>query len=169
MQQICAEAKMSPGALYRYFPSKEAIIEAIAEDERRRAKGVMALFQEPGSLLDRLMRAVAAYLDMVREPGGGALMFEVFSESIRNSQVGAQFDRIECDVREEFVAMIEKAKASGEVPAIIDVEATVSMLMAFGDGLAMRVTVDPTTDVERLQPVLRRAFAGLLGLPAEPG
>jgi AcrR family transcriptional regulator len=25
MQEICAEAKMSPGNLYRYFPSKEAI------------------------------------------------------------------------------------------------------------------------------------------------
>src|SRR6476646_7997324 len=34
MQQICAEAGMSPGALYRYFPSKEAIIEAICEADR---------------------------------------------------------------------------------------------------------------------------------------
>ena len=30
MHDICKEAEMSPGALYRYFPSKEAIIEAIA-------------------------------------------------------------------------------------------------------------------------------------------
>ena len=34
MQEICAEAGMSPGALYRYFPSKVAIIAAIAEAER---------------------------------------------------------------------------------------------------------------------------------------
>ena len=26
MQEICAEAGMSPGNLYRYFPSKEALI-----------------------------------------------------------------------------------------------------------------------------------------------
>ena len=30
MQEICAEAKMSPGNLYRYFPSKEAIIAGIS-------------------------------------------------------------------------------------------------------------------------------------------
>jgi TetR/AcrR family transcriptional repressor of uid operon len=30
MNEICSEAGMSPGALYRYFPSKEAIIEKIA-------------------------------------------------------------------------------------------------------------------------------------------
>ena len=35
MHQICAEVGMSPGALYRYFPSKEAIIEAICEADRK--------------------------------------------------------------------------------------------------------------------------------------
>src|SRR5689334_25156866 len=34
MQDICAEAGMSPGNLYRYFPSKESIIAAIAERDR---------------------------------------------------------------------------------------------------------------------------------------
>src|SRR4030095_16958552 len=34
MQDICAEAGMSPGNLYRYFPSKEAIIAGIAERDR---------------------------------------------------------------------------------------------------------------------------------------
>src|SRR5262245_6619564 len=34
MQQICLEAGMSPGNLYRYFPSKEVIIAAIAERDR---------------------------------------------------------------------------------------------------------------------------------------
>src|ERR1700704_4475925 len=34
MQEICAEAGMSAGNLYRYFPSKEAIIAGIAERDR---------------------------------------------------------------------------------------------------------------------------------------
>src|SRR6195256_6727565 len=34
MQDICAAAGMSPGNLYRYFPSKEAIIAGIAERDR---------------------------------------------------------------------------------------------------------------------------------------
>src|SRR6187401_3335842 len=34
MQDICAQAGMSPGNLYRYFPSKEALIAGIAERER---------------------------------------------------------------------------------------------------------------------------------------
>jgi len=34
MQEICSEAQMSPGNLYRYFRSKEDIIAAIAERDR---------------------------------------------------------------------------------------------------------------------------------------
>ena len=34
MQDICTEAGMSPGNLYRYFPSKEALIAGIAERDR---------------------------------------------------------------------------------------------------------------------------------------
>src|SRR5215210_5066702 len=34
MQEICAAAGMSAGNLYRYFPSKEAIIAGIAERDR---------------------------------------------------------------------------------------------------------------------------------------
>ena len=30
MQEICAEAGLSPGAVYGYFPGKDAIIEALA-------------------------------------------------------------------------------------------------------------------------------------------
>src|SRR4051794_10735974 len=34
MQDICAEADMTPGSLSRYFPSKEALIAGIAERDR---------------------------------------------------------------------------------------------------------------------------------------
>src|SRR5512140_961015 len=37
MQDICAEAGMSAGNLYRYFPSKEAIIAGICERNRAEA------------------------------------------------------------------------------------------------------------------------------------
>ena len=42
MQEICAEAEMSSGGLYRYFDSKEAIIAAIAEDERAENAAIRA-------------------------------------------------------------------------------------------------------------------------------
>src|SRR5215472_7370156 len=39
MQHVAAEAGMSPGNLYRYFRSKEALVEGLCErDQRERAK-----------------------------------------------------------------------------------------------------------------------------------
>src|SRR5215217_9634377 len=36
MQDVAAEAGMSPGNLYRYFPSKDAIVAGLAERDRAR-------------------------------------------------------------------------------------------------------------------------------------
>ena len=69
MQQICAEAKMSPGALYRYFPSKDAIIEAIAEEERGQAAECMAHSRPPGPLVDRIIPSAMDYLKQTRTTG----------------------------------------------------------------------------------------------------
>ncbi len=62
MGQICAEAQMSPGALYRYFPSKDAIIEAIADEERVGAVACMEHLRGPGSIADRLVATAMEYL-----------------------------------------------------------------------------------------------------------
>src|SRR5262249_26576589 len=47
MQEICAEAGMSPGNLYRYFPSKDSIILGIVE--RDRAEVTQQLAEAPFS------------------------------------------------------------------------------------------------------------------------
>jgi len=44
MQDIAAEAKMSPGNLYRYFPSKDAMAAGLAERDRaQREKAILCL------------------------------------------------------------------------------------------------------------------------------
>ena len=49
MQEICAEARMSPGNLYRYFPSKEALIAGICERNRAEAAdSFLAVDRAPG-------------------------------------------------------------------------------------------------------------------------
>src|SRR2546422_9313531 len=36
MQDICREAELSPGAVYRYFSSKDELVEAIADERHAR-------------------------------------------------------------------------------------------------------------------------------------
>lgn len=162
MHQICAAAKMSPGALYRYFPSKEAIIEAIAEEERAEAARVMVLFRQPGAIVDRIMAAALAYLRMMERPGSAPLMVEICAETSRNTAVGERFHGIELNVREELREGLEAAKAAGETAADLDVDLALKMLLAIGDGLALRMGLERDLTPEVIAPALRRAIVGVV-------
>jgi TetR/AcrR family transcriptional repressor of uid operon len=164
MHQICAEARMSPGALYRYYPSKEAIIEAIAEDERSKAVTVMAAFHQDGSLVERVTACGLAYMRLMQRPHSGQLMVEICAESMRNTSVGDRFHVIECDVRTEFLNAFGKAQAAGEIPADVDLEMALKVLLSLGDGLVMRMGLEPDMTPEAVAPFLKRAVAAVFRL-----
>jgi TetR/AcrR family transcriptional repressor of uid operon len=164
MQQVCAEAKMSPGALYRYFPSKEAIIEAIAEDERSKAMTVMAAFHVEGSIVDRVTACGVAYMRLMQRPASGQLMVEICAESMRNTSVGDRFHCIETDIRGEFLAAFAAAQAAGEIPADVDLPVALQVLLSVGDGLVLRMGLEPDMTPEAVEPYLRRVVAGILHL-----
>ncbi|WP_182421983.1 TetR/AcrR family transcriptional regulator [Aureimonas sp. ME7] len=163
MNQICAEAQMSPGALYRYFPSKDAIIGAIAEEQQVGAGECTAALQRPGPLLDRMVATAMDYLAASRDPESGGLMVEIHSESLRNTAVGARFCEIENTVRENFRAVLEDAKTRGEIAADLDIPIVLTMMFAIGDGLLMRLQFERDVELARIEPHLRRVVAGLLG------
>ncbi|MEF2552507.1 TetR/AcrR family transcriptional regulator [Aurantimonas sp. A2-1-M11] len=168
MQQICAEAKMSPGALYRYFPSKDAIIEAIAEEERGNAANCMALLGGPGSIFDRITAVAMDYLRQTLDPDTGGLMVEICSESIRNTAVGKRFHEIEMDVRRAFREALQQSHDAGEIAADVDIEVALTVLLSVGDGLVMRLQIENDFDIESIEPYLRRMVVGLLA-PPQPG
>lgn len=162
MQEICAEARMSPGALYRYFPSKEAIIEAIAEEERCDAAAIVETMRGTAPLIDRMAHCALGYFAFMREAGASSLMAEIGAESLRNTAVGQRFARIDDHVRDTIRAIFTEAVEAGEIPPIDDMNATIGMTMAAVDGIALRQICDPELTPARIEPVLRRMFAGVL-------
>jgi AcrR family transcriptional regulator len=162
MQEICAEAKMSPGALYRYFPSKEAIIEAIAQDERCDAAEIVQTMRGSAPLIDRVVGCALGYFAFMREAGASSLMAEIGAESLRNSAIGQRFARIDNHVRDTVREIFAEAVVRDEIPPIDDMNATIGMMMAAVDGIALRQISDPDLTPARIEPVLRRMFAGVL-------
>ena len=162
MQEICAEARMSPGALYRYFPSKEAIIEAIAAEERCDAAALVETMRGTAPLIDRMIGCAMGYFDFMREQGASSLMAEIGAESLRNTAIGQRFARIDDHVRDTIREIFTEAIASGEIPPIEDMNATIGMTMAAVDGIALRQISDPELTLARIEPVLRRMIAGVL-------
>src|SRR6185312_9304869 len=93
MQEICAEAGMSPGALYRYFPSKVSIIAAIAEAEREQHAAFFERMRGADDPVEELASIGIDTLEACLAGDRAALAAETMAEAIRNPEVRATFRR----------------------------------------------------------------------------
>lgn len=155
MQAICAEAQMSPGALYRYFPSKEAIIAAIAEAEHEHHAAFfdrMAAAEDPVEALASI--GVEALETLLLSPTN-TLQVETMAEAIRNPEIRAGFQRNCNEARATIAAALVRGQARGQVDPDLDIDIACQLVMALGDGLAAHQALDANPSPERLRPVLQ--------------
>lgn len=161
MHEICAEANMSPGGLYRYFPSKEALIAGIAERDRADAAANFAAASEAPDFFAALEQLARHYL-IERTDEEIALCAEVRAESRRNPDIARIHDGINTGVHAGLVEVFRKASARGQIPAGLDFDRIVDVLLALGDGIEQRRAADPDFDVEPLLPYVMQVARCLL-------
>jgi TetR/AcrR family transcriptional regulator, repressor for uid operon len=162
MHEICAEAGMSPGALYRYFPSKESIIEAISETQRREELGILARMGEGPTLMDGFMSAVMAHIRHVHTSGFGPLFTEIRAESLRNETVRDCCMKSESQFIEAFEYFIQEAKTQGLINPIADTKTLIPVMMAMGEGVIFSNLNEQGIDADKLEPFLRAIAESLL-------
>jgi TetR/AcrR family transcriptional regulator, repressor for uid operon len=155
MHDICREADMSPGALYRYFPSKEAIIEAIAENNRREDMAFLAQMGSGPTVIDGFMTAVMAHIRHVHATGMGPLFTEIKAESMRNETVRRCCYESEAQVIAAFGSFIETATKQGLLNPIADIKTLIPVMMAVGEGLIFSDLPEQGVDADKLEPFLR--------------
>ena len=159
MQAICAEAGMSPGNLYRYFASKEAIIAGICERDRAQAAQDFSALDSAPDFFAGL--AGLARQHLVERPAEEvALCAEIMAESRRNPEIARIFLAVETDVKAGLTGMLRRAAERGEVGADLDCEGAATILMALADGISWRRAVDPAFDAERALPMILQMVRG---------
>jgi TetR/AcrR family transcriptional regulator, repressor for uid operon len=155
MHDICAEAGMSPGALYRYFPSKESIIEAISENNRREDMAFLARMGSGPTIIDGFMTAVMGHIRHVHATGMGPLFTEIKAESMRNETVRRCCFESEAQVIAAFGTFIEAATKQGLLNPIADIKTLIPVMMAVGEGLIFSDLPEQGVDADMLEPFLR--------------
>src|SRR5262247_2641541 len=88
MQEICAEANISAGALYRYFASKAQIISAIAEDKHSESDLEFLRAAESQGVIDALSLLARGFFEKFAQ-GDGALIADIYAEGIRDDELAA--------------------------------------------------------------------------------
>jgi len=169
MHEVYVEAGMSPGALYRYFPSKVAIIAAIAEAERTQHAAFFERMAEADDPVEALASIGIDALEQMLAGPTATLCAETMAEAIRNPDVRDMFDRNIREARAAVVAALQRGQARGAVDPGLDIETACQLIMAMGDGLCVHQALDPTLTADRFRPVLQlllRRFLRPQGTPA---
>lgn len=168
MQDICAEAGMSAGNLYRYFRSKEAIIAAIAEADRVRNAEIFEILERTDDPVRGLCALARAFLREMHGREAPALCTEIIAEALRNPEIRAMFERNINEAHAACAKALRRGIEQGTVDPGIDVDVTVRLLMAMGDGIiAHRPMADFMTD-DRIDAVLDTLLERFLRPAAPP-
>ncbi|HEY4407977.1 MAG TPA: TetR/AcrR family transcriptional regulator [Xanthobacteraceae bacterium] len=164
MQEICAEAAMSPGNLYRYFPSKEVLIAGICERNRAEAAdSLLTVDQAPGFFEG--LAALARHHLVERPEEEAGLCAEIMAESRRNPEIARLHTELEQDIKTRLIEMLRRAASRGEISSAADLDAAATMLMVLSDGLSWRRACDPSFKAEAMLPHVMNMVECLLMHP----
>jgi len=152
---------MSPGNLYRYFPSKEALIAGIAERDRTDVAQEFASADLSLGLF-AVLKGMAHHHFAVRSVEQVKLYTEVMSEARRNPEIARISDAFDADVRKWLIGLFNAAAERGDIAKDADIEGAVDMLMIIADGVWWRRALDPNFRAEALIPVFMDVARHLL-------
>jgi AcrR family transcriptional regulator len=143
MQEICSEVGLGPGAVYRYFTSKDAIIAAMAEDERRQARTLLSEFHDTDDLPQALSAITRAFARRYAAISDAGLMTEIYAEGLRNKRVGAVIKTAETEWVDGLADMLRTAQERGQIDPGLDPHAAALLLTAMWDGIVIRQAYTP--------------------------
>jgi TetR/AcrR family transcriptional regulator, repressor for uid operon len=161
MQEICAEAGMSPGNLYRYFPSKEALIAGIAERDRAEVARQFASADLSHGFF-AVLEGMAHHHFAVRPDEQVLLCTEVMAEARRNPEIARISASFDADVKKWLVDLLRAAAERGDVPGDVDFDAVVTMLMIIADGVWWRRALQPDFDPKAMLPIFMEVARHML-------
>ena len=165
MADICQAARMSPGHLYHYFAGKEAIIEAIAEDDLARRLAEVERAGAAPDVLDALITFGVETRDHAASGGlGGALRAEIAAEASHNPRIAAILARFHGRLEARLGEVLATAQRQGQVDPALDPSLLAVVMGLMADGFHARLASEPAlAERERMlamAAVLRRMLSG---------
>jgi TetR/AcrR family transcriptional regulator, repressor for uid operon len=155
IKDICTIGGFSPGALYLYFSSKEALIEGLIESQMVEARELMSALPEQHDLLGTLVDLISAWVEESRAQGNISLSADIFAEGLRNPRVARVIASENREMLLLYVAAVEAAQSRGEISTAHDAHTVATLLLALCDGLLVRFVIDPDFDAGRMLALLR--------------
>jgi AcrR family transcriptional regulator len=159
MHDICEESQLSPGAVYRYFDSKDDLIDAVAE---RRTQQEMQFIDEAKSQTSEAAEALTILGDrfwgQFLRPDfehWARLDIEIWPETLRNPRHQARVREQRAMLRQALTEVCRLAIEQGTMRLEANPLAMANLLMALYRGLQLHKAIDPTVDTDEIFSLLR--------------
>jgi TetR/AcrR family transcriptional repressor of uid operon len=149
MRQICEAVGMSPGALYRYFASKEEIIAGLIALDRQRTSAWFANLPVGEGLMACLERLTELASGDFDQSGFLAMWTEITAEAARNPAVREPFAEHYQFVEGLIAGLVEKAKKAGDIRPETKAKDVAMFVMSGFEGLMVRRALVPEFDFDR--------------------
>lgn len=166
MDDICRQAELSPGAVYRYFASKEEIIEAAVKMSPR--PGALRWIEEQMIRFDDFRETIETfnriwYRQFEQEEGterATKLLLRAWAEALQNPEV--REDVLErwgtrLNVAEK---MMRRAQELGQINPNLDPRAAACVMQALSEGFRLLWLIGPDFDIQQFQEVETALFTG---------
>lgn len=163
MQDICREAGLSPGAVYRYFSSKEDIVEACCIGTEQRSLMLIAAASEHDDTLAVLDRLADFFFNMLADQEAAAgmrLEVQLWAEALRNPRILEIYRRSIGHVREPLTQIVRRAQERGEIDPALDAGAVARVMIAMWQGFVLQMGFEPDVDIQRYLAVVKALYSG---------
>ena len=160
MAEISKTAGMSPGHIYNYFDSKDAIIDAIiARDMEEMFSVFNGFLQAEGPLLDVMLDGCEDGVDKHLDIEKAALKLEMISEAARNDKVALSLQATDVEARRLMKQLLRRDGSMVRDLSDVELDSRVSVMFALFGGLMIRRVLNPQLDRDTvliaLKPVIR--------------
>ena len=170
MQDICREAGLSPGAVYRYFDSKEAMIgECCMRGQEGTAMAFEGATSQAGTqeVIAELADIFLGELANPEAPPALRLHVQLWGESLRSPEILEGLTSNRAGVRQHLQAVVERGQGLGDVDSEADPEYLARVLLSAYDGLVLQKSLDPDLDIWRYVDAFKSLVAGVLSGPRQ--
>jgi TetR/AcrR family transcriptional regulator, repressor for uid operon len=168
MQDVASAANMSPGNIYRYFPSKSLIIAGLVERDRADMAEKFALLADAENKFEAFEAIGRGYFRNEACPKS-PLTLEIWASASRSAEIMATCQGIENAVRDHIMAFLVAARANGEIADDIDLDLVRDLILLLADGVmrlsAMFGEAEIDRSIDLMFATIRAAAAGHIRLP----
>lgn len=162
MHDICAEAGVSPGSLYRYFKSKEDIITEMAQDNLRRNMELIREGRQRGDVRSTLNGLADAFFGMLAEEEWSIKVdIELWAEALRNETIRDILRRSFGSHQRALEEIIEEGQRKGEFSRDFRPETVAQSLFSMFEGVVLLKSINPDIDIASYVAVVKKMIGAL--------